>query len=467
MIRRTQPDSLAREGLPSRRPTVKPPRPLTSSTAYDAAFWYSYGANTLVMTAISVLFRYADFVSFLGGTEFNLGWIVGIGMVGSLVMRLLQGVGIDQYGPRRVWLWSAALFVICCLAHLTVRSVTGPWIFILRVVFNTSVAGLFGASITYISRRAPTQRLAEVIGTLGTSGFVGMVLGTVLGDWLFNSSLSQSQQLQGMFLLAAALGALSFWMARRATRGQLPPIRRRQQPLGYLVRRYHPGAVLAVGIVMGFGLGLPHTFLRPFAAELGIGRIAWFFTVYATAAFVTRLAMRRLPDRLGSRPTILVGLSCLTVAMLLYLVVQSEWQLAIPALLQGIAHAFLFPSVIAAGSAAFPDRYRGLATTLMLAMFDLGNLVGAPAIGGILRFAGHSGLPRYPTMFICVAVVIGVVGALYYLVSRVSGSGDNPRNGRLIRRYNRTSQQQRMRPLIAAAPRSQELHPREHQQTKR
>ena len=42
------------------------------------------------------------------------------------------------------------------------------------------VAGVFGASITYISTRAPAHRMAEIIGMLGTSGFVGMVAGTML-----------------------------------------------------------------------------------------------------------------------------------------------------------------------------------------------------------------------------------------------------------------------------------------------
>ena len=111
----------------------------------------------------------------------------------------------------------------------------------------------------------------------------------------------------------------------------------------------------------------PQTFLRPFTADLGISRIAVFFSVYAPTAFLVRLVTRRLPDRVGTRPMILAGLSCLATSMLMYLVVHSEWQLAAPALLQGTAHALLFPSVIAGGSSAFPARYRGLATTLMLA----------------------------------------------------------------------------------------------------
>jgi len=61
-----------------------PPAPPTKNPGvYGSHFWLSYAGNLLVMTAVAVLFRYADFVAFLGGTEFHLGWIVGVGMVGS------------------------------------------------------------------------------------------------------------------------------------------------------------------------------------------------------------------------------------------------------------------------------------------------------------------------------------------------------------------------------------------------
>jgi MFS family permease len=59
-----------------------------------------------------LLFRYADFIFSVGGEKLQLGLIVGAGMVGSVIFRLIQGAGIDTYGPRKIWLWSCALFVL-------------------------------------------------------------------------------------------------------------------------------------------------------------------------------------------------------------------------------------------------------------------------------------------------------------------------------------------------------------------
>jgi MFS family permease len=119
-----------------------------------------------------------------------------------------------------------------------------------------------------------------------------------------------------------------------------------------------------------------------------------------------RLATRHIPDRYGERPMILAGFSSLALSMVLYLVVRSEWWLIVPALAAGTGHALLFPSVTAGGCSTFPARYRGLAATLMLAMYDVGSLLGQPVVGGTIEWCENRGWPPYPTMFLGTAAAI-------------------------------------------------------------
>jgi MFS family permease len=373
---------------------------------YGADFWLCYLANLCLMIAFAILFRYADFVSYVGGNEMHLGLIVGVGMFGALTMRAIQGVGIDRYGPRLIWSLSLVGFTLSALAHLLITSVDGPGIYMARILLTTSTAGAFGASITYISLRAPPARIAEMIGTIGTSGFIGMGLGPALADFVFSGDGGPEQHIRRMFLWAAAMSTASLVLTLIATRKPVRMDLRRRPPLWGVLRKYHPGVILLVSAGTGMTLGLPYTFLRAYAAELDISGIRSFFLVYASVAFTLRIATRRLPDRIGIRPVITWGLACGAVSMLLYLCVHSEWSLAIPAVFAGAAHALLFPSVLAGGSRTFPIRYRGIATTLMLAMFDVGNLVGQPTIGAIISGAKYLGLPSYPTMFVSVSVFL-------------------------------------------------------------
>ncbi len=384
---------------------------------YDRTFWFCYVANCSLMMAVSLLFRYADFIEHLGGSEMDLGLIVGVGMFGALATRVLQGVGIDRFGARRIWMLSLCLFAVSALAHLAVSRVNGPGVYLARILLTTSIAGAFGSSLTYVSLRSPQTRMAETIGMIGTSGFVGLALGPTLGDFFLAGDEITRLQLVRLFLAATTLSlvALGFLLLTAD-----PPRRpqRRHVPFAAVLRRYHPGLILLVGAAMGLVLGLPNTFLNAYANELGIARIKVFFLVYAATALVVRIRFRQLADRWGVRPAILWGLGCAVVSMLSYLLVRSQWSLAIPAVFAGAAHALLFPAVVAGGNTSFPARYRGISTTLMLAMFDIGNLVGQPAMGGVVELARKMSLPPYPIMFTTVAAVLVVIASVYDWRSR-------------------------------------------------
>ena len=99
----------------------------------------------------------------------------------------------------------------------------------------------------------------------------------------------------------------------------------------------------------------------------------------------------------------------------------------IPASLGGLAHAFVFPAAMSGGSLSFPIRYRGLATTLMLTMFDLGSLVGQPVVGSIVHFAKLFGWPAYPTMFVSVAIFLATVTVIFAISFQQKKMGVRPK----------------------------------------
>ncbi len=415
MIRPASPHpliALKRKLLPSDRPTFTRSAPEVP-TPYDAAFWLAYVANMALLMALSLLFRYADFVEFLGGSEFELGLIAGIGMIGSLLVRLAQGVGIDRYGVRLVWLWSLVLFTVVLIAHAGLTTVHGPAVYILQIVFRIAVAGAYGAAITYIAIRTNAAKMAEAMGMLGTSGFVAMAIGPILGDWLLGIKPASRSTINIMFFASAGFGIFSWIAAYLATRSQQPPPSRCQAPMWLVLRRYHPGKILLMGITMGLGTGLPAVFVRPFATHIGIEDIAWFFTTYAASAFFARILTRRICDQWGAHRTILLGMSLLVLGIGLFTVVTYSWHFALPGMLIGTAQAVLFPAIVANGSAAFPERYRGLGTGLMLAALDVGTLIGAPVAGAIISLAEAIGLPGFTFMFSSTAVLL-LLGTLWY-----------------------------------------------------
>src|SRR4029077_1329576 len=108
----------------------------------------------------------------------------------------------------------------------------------------------------------------------------------------------------------------------------------------------------------------------------------------------------------------------LVTSMVLYLPIRASWHLLAAGVVGGIGHALLFPAVVAAGSSAFPVRYRGLGVTLMLGAFDLGGLVGMPLAGWIIVGARSAGWPEYPAMFLSMASLLAVLGVYYAAATR-------------------------------------------------
>ncbi|HLA83758.1 MAG TPA: MFS transporter [Thermoguttaceae bacterium] len=424
-----------RERVPStsEQETLEDP---SSPRVYDRRFWLSSASNLCTAMAIALLFRYADLVHRLGGGEFELGWIVGTGMVGSIMIRFAMGRTIDRHGARAIWLVSLAVLAAACFAHLLLNTCHGPAIYLLRFVFASAVAGVFGSSITWIGSRAPKERLAEVVGTLGASGFIAWALGNILGDMLS----SGPEHVERLFVVAGSFTMVAMIFCWWATAGIVPSPEPSHGSTVRLLWRYSPRIVLLVGAATGLVLGLPSTFLRTFTADLGITTMTAFFGVYAGVALTVRVGARTFPERFGLAPVILAGLLLMGGGLLSFLLVHNAWQLALPAAIMGFAHAVVFPPTVAASTLSFPEHCRGLGTMLILAAYDVGVLVGTPLAGAIVYFSERFGLAPYPTMFVTFAALMGLM-SLIFAVS-------------LLRRSHRPSV------FTQESPESQETQPR-------
>jgi len=414
---------------------------------YDPVFFCSYFANVFMLMSISLLFRYADFIKSLGGDEWHLGWIVGVGSVGAILFRVYQGTAIDRFGPLLVWVISLVGLIVSNLLHVGLSDVNGWQIYAIRLMMNLCIAGVFGSWLSFVTLRVPESKVAEVIGVVGSSGFVGMATGPIIGDWIFGSDHDIRQQVDLMFYVAAALLGLSLiavmfaWILEKSERKRTGRLAHGSQHSGVatarlgragiwqLLKKHHPGFLLIVAGIMGMSISIPGNFLRPFVAQQGIQEIKVFFIVYNIVAFASRVSMRRAPELLGLRNTILLGLFFMALSMVLYTLVDSTMTMIFPAIAGGLAHSFLFPSVVAGGTAFFPKENRGLATSLVLAMYDIGMLVGSPLVGISVTTARSNDLPEYPVTFCIVSAMLVVTGLVLWKMYDRGDGGEMKRSG--------------------------------------
>ncbi|MCA9098623.1 MAG: MFS transporter, partial [Planctomycetaceae bacterium] len=136
---------------------------------YNTTFWLAYVANVLIVTAHSLTFRFADYVKNLGGNEDLSGRVMSVAVIAAVFFRFFLGQKIDQSGTRRIWLYSTLVFIASCAMFLFLNRL-GIGLYLSRILFNASLAGMLSCSIVNIQNLAPANRRTEIIGSLGSSG---------------------------------------------------------------------------------------------------------------------------------------------------------------------------------------------------------------------------------------------------------------------------------------------------------
>jgi MFS family permease len=379
-------------------------------TIYNRVFWLSYAANALAVAANALTFRFAEFVAFLGGTEQDSGNIVSTGVVVAVVLRFWLGQAIDRHGTRHIWLGSSVLFVCSCLLFL-MRHELGIDFYAARILFSVGLAGMFSCSIVHIQKQVPPHRRTEIIASLGSSGFLGMIAGPLIGDVIFRTVPAGHLRFIALFAGSALFGCIYFGLVIQLTRGDRHR-RPHETPAAHrLIFRYWPGPIVLVAMMMGMNFTVMSVFLTRFATFLGLPGISTFFIGYAAAAFTFRLATRNWAETVGRHQMALIGLLGIGCGQAMFLGVSANWHLLFPALCCGFGHALLFPAVVSLGAGRFPPHYRGTGTTLVLGFTELGTVISAPVLGAIIDYYNHRGFAQMFAMSSALPLIV----ALYYV----------------------------------------------------
>jgi MFS family permease len=363
-------------------PSVSEPPDKPLSGVYGRTFWLAYLANSALVMANALTFRFAELVHFLGGSESVVGDIVAWGTLVAVAVRLSISHVLDDYGTRRLWPICTILFIAGCA--MFVAATHALWLlYVARIAYFVGLTGMFACSMTHIQNHVPADRRTEIIGNLGSSGFVGMILGSNLGDGILYAFTKPQIQFLILFGGAGLIGIFYLIVVLMLTRGEELHSRPRSPIALRLMLRFWPGTVVLAAMTMGLGVTATQTFLTRFATSRNIEGIGLFFTGYAVSAFVFRLLVQNWSRTIGRHWMLVRGLIGHTVGHFLLATVTEGWQFILPSIVCGFGHALLFPAVVSLGSGAFPKECRGAGTAIILGFTDFGSLVYSPLLGRI------------------------------------------------------------------------------------
>lgn len=365
--------------------------PISQQKLYDRNFLIAFASQSFFVTANACMAHYGRWIGFLGGDELHVGLVMGAGPVASLLLRPWTGPWIDRVGARATQAIGYVAFMLTVASNLLLDDL-GPLIYLMRAATAVSAALVFSSGIAYVTQTAPPTRRTEAIGTLGAGGFVGMIVGPFAGDLFLGAPVRTKSHFDLFFL--AAVGSvfialvLLYFLRPTPVRSSHSPIELRE--FFRVVRAYWPGSVLLVNVVFGLCMTIPFVFLAQYVDEIGLRRIGIFFVAYSAWGLCIRLGLRRLPEVLGRRPVLLVGLLFFGLGMFAFYLVDSRhpmW-IVVPAIICGTGHGLTFHTMVGLTLEPFPIEYHGTGSVLALMHLDLGTVGGAPFLGAVANQLG-------------------------------------------------------------------------------
>ncbi|RMF63247.1 MAG: MFS transporter [Calditrichaeota bacterium] len=314
-----------------------------------------------------------QYVIDIGGSYAQTGIVMSAFAVGVLVFRPLVGRQIDRVGRKAILLFGILVFVISPVVYIFVHSIHS--LLPVRVFHGLGLAAFGTASITLITDAAPEANRGEVISYTGMVNTVAFAFGPVVGfsvweKWGYTTLFS--------FVAGLSLLCLFFSIFLRETKTErdhavprpyFATIKQRKVLVAALM-------ILLVALVHGGVMFYMPIFLKGLHTNIG-----FFFTVYGISAFIIRLFVGPVSDRIGRGPLVVFSLSILAVGVFTLSHTAGVGLMFLSAVLYGVGFGAHQPTLTALVADNTTEETRGQVFSFYYGGFDLGVSVAGVVLG--------------------------------------------------------------------------------------
>jgi MFS family permease len=385
---------------------------------YTPGFITMAFCNLAAISSYSCFFLFPLFILDRGGAPSDVGILMGIFTLASVLFRPWIAHMIDRIGRKRSFTIGAVLMTLLPLLYLVPEGpiqAIYPFLLPVRIVHGVGIALCFTAAFTYAVDIIPAHRLNEGIGMFGISGLTGLALGPVVCELMIRRlgfpALFATASVMGLMALLAHLPLVEAYRRNPSSPSA---------SFFSVLRTNHLVLVSALSFLFGFGLAAAGTFLPPFAAERNISILSYYYISYSGTAVLTRLLGGRVADRVGESRVIPLAFLLLSVGLGVIVFLSNHALLALAGILMGCGHGFLYPALnTMAVRNESPDN-RGKATGIFTGSIDAGVFIGSTALGYVAEWSG------YPVVFAAAGAGCLCGYGLFRLNSALTKAGKLP-----------------------------------------
>ncbi|MDP3766956.1 MAG: MFS transporter [Dehalococcoidia bacterium] len=153
-------------------------------------FFFFLGLNGFILLPL--------YIRDLGGTEIEIGLVMGLFNAVGIICQPLIGPWIDAVGRRPFMLLGVGLILVSALAAIAMPGI--PALAVIRALQGVGFSAFFVANYSYVADLVPPARRGWALGIFGVSGLLATALAPLLSEWVIRRA-----GFQWLFALAAAI----------------------------------------------------------------------------------------------------------------------------------------------------------------------------------------------------------------------------------------------------------------------
>ncbi len=359
--------------------------------AFFAQFAFTYVFYILVPTLPIYLSR-------LGSTEAEIGVLIGIFFFSSLILKPFVGRALLKIHEKNFMIAGALLFILTSVAYLLAPPF---WPFlIVRLFQGIGYAFFLTASYTLVANISPEGHRGQSLSYFYMAFNLSGALAPPLGIFIINHF-----SFTHLFFVCLGLSLCTLFISIKLRKRQMAPPENSSIEDGFLLSR----KALPPSIINSFSFfiwGALATFFPLYAINHGVANPGFFFTTLAITLILGRALGGKILDLYSRERIILPCLTTYIISMVILAFSKTLPMFILVAVIWGIGHAFLMPS-LAANALDRVGSSPGPVMGTFTALTDVGIGLGPVIMGIIIHTAS------YRIMFLCLALT-GVINLNYF-----------------------------------------------------
>ena len=334
----------------------------------------------MCFASLAVLNLLPIFLEDLGGSPRQIGFLMGLFSLASLISRPVVGWVLARYSPRGVMIAGLGLQLAVTIGYLFVGKL-GWLITFIRAAHGVAVSFFIVAALTIVVRIVSESQRAYALGVVSAGFMIPLLVVPYIAEEIIYRSGFTAYFLFAVFLVTVPF---LFFLFKRF--GITSPVKKsRGAAVGYLRLMFRRRILVISLMTVLFELGLSAmiSFVPLLTVESPVLTAGLFFTCLGGTAVFMRLFVGRRLRIWGNARLIFPAFLFLAGGTLLIHLAYRDWMLMLSGIILGVGTGILYPHLSSAVVHGLEPREQGKALSIFAGAVDLGFFAG-PVVFGVL-----------------------------------------------------------------------------------